>query len=203
MSKFFVLNVKNIIWLVKNSFEKKLFLYILQGAALIIGIILGATVNITPFIYRYYATNAQNYYSLVMYANSSCTSVLFERIASNLGYFIIYFVLGLAGALFAVSLLITAYRGYVLGLVAGIFASQFGLTGILIFVFLVMIQNLITSAALCFAIILGSELKKICCKDFIANYAVICAALYIVSLVGALIEALILGLLLRPLNFYF
>ncbi len=189
---------------IKKIFDKKLLFVVLQAAALVVGVILGIAIEPTRFIRDYYKTNAENYYALIMFSNSSGFSLLLERITVNLGYFAVFFALGMSVFLFPVSMLITAYRGFVLSLTIGIFGAEFGMTGVLIACFVLVPQNLIVTVCLALLPVIPIGCKSAGgIKCFVRRYAVCAAILYLVSLAGALVEALILCLLLRPMNFYF
>ena len=203
MGKLKVANIKFLKEAIRDSFRDKPILFFIQTAAFGAGIIIACVFKNRPFMYDYYYTNAKNYYSAVMYYDSSCMGIIIGRVLSNLGYFAVFFVLGLSGILFPIGSLLTAYRGYIFGLTAGIFASAFGFTGVLIFILLILPQNLITTAAINLCLLLSFSVKKTCGKNFIAEYAVLCLIGYAISLLGAIFEALVLFLLLRPLNFYF
>ena len=201
---FFSLKISGLKSLIKETADKRLVFVLLQFGALALGIILGATAEPTPFIYGYYSENAKNYYRAVMYAENSCFGILLERIITNFGYFAVYFALGLVGALFPISAVITAYRGFILAFTVRIFALHFGITGVLIACFLILPQNIVTTAGLIFCSVTAPVIKKRCgAKKFFAAYLTVCIVAYAVSLIGALAEALVLGILLRPMNFFF
>ena len=189
---------------VKEAFDKKTVLFILHALALAVGLILGAVTEPTKFIFRYYSENADNYYAVIMFRDSSAFTIFLTRILSNFGFFVLGYLIGFSVALFPVSMIVTAYRGYILSFTVALFGARYGFTGVMISVFLISPQNLITSVALTVCSVVSVLLKKKCKgKEFIINHGVFCGLGYVLSLVGAIIEILILGLLLRPLNFYF
>ncbi|MBQ9709088.1 MAG: hypothetical protein IJV67_00510 [Clostridia bacterium] len=180
-------------------------LLVVQFCALAIGIILGIIFKPTSFIYDYYSVNAENYYCIAMGQDSSAFSVLLNRVFVNLGYFIICFVLSLSVWLYPCAVLITVYRGFVLSLTLTVFSLHFGISGVLIGVFIVLPQNVITTIALMlFSTVSCFKLKKgkldINALKKNGKYV---AVFYVISFVGALIEFLVLFLLLRPMSFYF
>ena len=189
---------------VKEAFDKKTVLFVLHALALAAGLVLGAVTEPTKFIFRYYSENADNYYAVIMYRDSSVFAIFLTRMISDLGFFALGYLLGLSAVLFPVGLTVTAYRGYILSFTVALFGVRYGFTGVMISVFLILPQNLITTIALTVCSVVSAVLKKKRKgKEFYIEYGVFCALGYALSLVGALIELLILGLLLRPLNFYF
>ncbi|MBP5307612.1 MAG: stage II sporulation protein M [Clostridia bacterium] len=204
MSKFFSEKTRDLKELLKETFDKRLVFILLALFVLAVGIIVGAVTDPTPFIYDYYAGNAQNYHYATMYAESSPINILIERTAVNLGYFAVIFALSLIPALFPISLIIMAYRGFILSLTVRIFLSQFGMTGMLTACFLILPQNVITSVSLIVCAVATPLIKKRCVgKKYITNCLLFCALFYAISLSGAIFETLVLSLLIRPLNFYF
>ncbi len=186
---------------VRDAIDKKTLFFAIQILAFTVGLALAFVFKPTVFISEYLTENAENYYCAVMYADTGIFSIFFNRVVVNFGYFIIITGIGFVSFLFPLSTLIIAYRGYILGLTVCIFYSTFGLTGILIAVFMIMPQNIITTLAMILLSGMALYLKKN--RPFFKAYLLYALLIYTVSLIGALIEIIILGLLLRPMNFYF
>lgn len=202
MSNFLFSSIKDFKSEIKKIFEQKLFFVVACALAFAVGIVLGAVLDPTEFILRYYTKNAENYYSIVMYSSSSCFNIFLERILVNSGYFLIFFALGLVPFLFPLKILIISYRGYVLSLTFAVFSAHFGMTGILLACFLILPQNLLTTVTLSLCSALNQK-RKVKGKGAMAEFLLFTFLLYLISIAGAVIEVIILGLLLRPMNFYF
>lgn len=207
MGKFFYSPLNKIKESVERSLERKTVLLLFEFAAFAVGIVLGVAIRPTGFIYNYYSLNAERYFYIAMGGGSSAFSVLLSRMLTNLGYYLVFFGLSFSALLLPCQVLITIFRGYILSLSLTVFTLHFGVTGVLIGVFLVVLQNLITSTS----IILFSVSTFDCRNKAVKTSAVKMATkrlryavfFYALSLVGALIEFLILSLLLRPMSFYF
>ena len=199
MGNFLSRKISEFLCVLKNTVNKRFILLTLFVGCYAVGLILGFVLQPTEFMYNYYCDNAQNYYSIVMFADSSAFSIFFNRIISNFGYYLIFFCLALVPALIPINIFIVIYRGFVAGYTIIIFNGLFGLTGVLISCFIILLQNLITTITLIIYSI--TPFKKM--KLNVSSILIYGLILYFLSLLGAVFEVVILCLLLRPINFYF
>ena len=109
------------------------------------------------------------------------------------------FLLGLNGFTSYFSSVIFLCRGLILGSLFYIFRSNYFVSGVIIYLFIVCIQNIIITAGMIVAVTLNYDIaeKPFSCKvkDLIFNFMIS----FGVCLIGALYELLILVLILRPL----
>ncbi len=150
--------------------------------------------------------NSNRFFACVLTGNQSIFKLLLSRILNSFSIFIIFALAGLnIYTLYSFHGFLIFYRGYVLGIAGVIFFIDFGLTGGIIYVFAILIQNLILSLALigfscCCLNRLQSCLKqKIDLQLHIKEFVIF----YLLALIGIIVEFLMIILVLRPLNFYF
>lgn len=203
MSNFLSVKFSKIIKDLKSVVEKEFLLLILQIVCVLIGVALGIALKPNEFISKYYLRNAQSYYCAVMCSGSSLASLFFERIVVNLGYFIVFYFLGLTKWLIPIALSLLTYRGYVLCVSISVFSVSFGLTGVAIGCFVILVQNAITTLTLAMCFASSFFYRKFFNRCFIKKYSIITVVLFTLSLSGAIIELLVALIILRPMNFYF
>lgn len=153
-----------------------------------------------------FAGNAVDFLIMSLGKDYSVFKLFFVRILTDIGFFLLFFVFGLTVWLYPLHFILIVYRGYVLGAAAIVFFSCFKITGAVLFIFAVFVQNVVTTLGLILFSIHGFHIccsSKECGKFDFRNYAVALGIGFTVSLLGALIELIMLGLVLRPLNFYF
>ena len=198
------ISIKERVWgkIVRNP-----LLYISLAAVFIIGIVLGFVLKKTDNVYVYYLEYSQNYYDLILNRSQSVFGLFIKRVINNFCYFILICLACFTIYLSFVHFLIYLYRGFLLGTICGIIISQFGFSGVVCCIFLVIPQHIITTLCLIMASGCGMERallwhrqKSIC---DVKHHICCCLLLLLASFIGSLIEQLLLLLLLRPLNFYF
>ncbi|MBR1867696.1 MAG: hypothetical protein IJ800_03850 [Clostridia bacterium] len=148
---------------------------------------------------------AFDYYIKIFDCQTSPISLLFTRLLNNLGYILVFFALGFVIYTYPLKLLIIAYRGAIIGSVSIVFINLYGFNGFIVFMTVVLPQNIITTLGLCvFSLLNLYQITDVKCngnniKVFAENAAIGFAFCFI----GALYEFLILVILIRPMNFYF
>ena len=173
----------------------------------ILGIVLGIVLKKSDKVYLYYLEYSQNYYDQILNRDQSAFALLAKRVFNNCCYFFIIFCLCFSVYLSFVHFLIYIYRGFLLGTICGIIIVQFGFSGAICCIFLLIPQHLITSFCLMMASGSGIMRSLLWHKQksiYDVKHHVCCCALFLaISLIGVILEQLLLLLLLRPLNFYF
>lgn len=144
-----------------------------------------------------------SYYACVFDVYASVFSIFFKRFFICLGLYVVFFLLGLNKFFAVFSAIILFYRGLILGSIAPIFYVLYGVAGVLVYILLVFIQNLIITTGFIFAVVLNCCLsdKPFGCKtgdlisDFLFSFGI--------CFVGVLYELLFLTFVLRPITLWF
>lgn len=193
-----MIKINEKIKIVKNSFKLAIFF----GVCYVFGIALGLFFKnecYNPGIYN----AVSNYYIIIFDSYTSVFSIFFKRIVTCFGVFAIVFLLGLNNIAVYLASIVFFYKGLILGSVAGVFFCNFGISGLIVYIFLVVIQNLVITAGMMLAAILNayiSDLSFKCkTKSLLENF-ILCFA---VCVAGALYELLFLTFVLRPLTLWF
>ncbi len=177
-------------------------LLIFLSATFILGFILGVFFRNNCCDSPYF-NGVYTYYICIFNIETSVFAIFFKRLFACLGVYLVVFLLGLNKYSAFVSSIILFYRGLILGSVAAIFISLYGISGFLVYVLLVLIQNLIITAGMIVAVVLNAYYSDspLNCKinDLIADFIVSFA----VCLAGVLYELLFLTFVLRPLTLWF
>lgn len=180
-----------------------------QAITLIVVYIIGIILGLIFFSEREKVLFCDNTIDFLVYAlckSSSPISLFFTRVLNSLWVFVFFSLTALTVYLCPLHYVIVAYRGYVLGAASIIFITNFKITGIVLFIFCVFLQNLITTLSLILYSTISCKLAKsfLSCKKFnYKSYASTCLIFYGISIIGALFELIMLVFIFRPLNFYF
>lgn len=176
-------------------------------AVFVLGIGLGIFLKSTSSVYLYYLEYSKNYYFIILDRSTSTAGLFFDRLLNNVCFFVLVYALCFTVYLTPVHFLIYAYRGFILGTMCGIIVVQFGFTGFICVIFLVVPQHFVTTAGLVLASLGGTEYalmwKKQRCVCNVKEYSLEFVFFFVCSLLGAIAEQVILLLLIRPLNFFF
>jgi len=178
-------------------------LLIIYAAGLLTGIFLkkSSTVNI------YYIEYSENYYYRIFSESESVFSLLFLRIINNLLFFSVTVLVSLTIYIMPLHFIIIFYRGFILGVVCVIIFTTYSINGIFLTILVVFPQNLITTFFLAVAIITGTGhagifTRQRCFSGF-KPFIISILTLYLLSLIGAVYELIIISFVFRPLNFLF
>lgn len=170
----------------------------------ITGIILGIIFAKGQQNYNDFYIFVINYHNKILGLYSSPFKLFFTRLLNNVFYFLLTYILCCSSYLIWINLIVFLYRGIVLGSVFFVFFELFSIHGILIFLTLVVIQNLIVTLTLLCTILYINCIKNKCKKHYFTIYYIrILFFGYLISLVGALYELILLLTFFRPLNIYF
>lgn len=181
-----------------NALKKNIKLIVIFTACYGTGIIIGLFFGEKSVCYPLYDIACGRYICLLD-VHTSVFSVFFKKIFSGSLILCVVFLLGLNGFTSYFSSVIFLCRGLVLGSLFYIFRSNYFVSGVIIYLFIVCIQNIIITAGMIVAVTLNYDIaeKPLSCKvkDLIFNFMIS----FGVCLIGALYELLILVLILRPL----
>lgn len=184
---------------VKNRKIKAFFLVLGYIVGIILGLVLKGN-NDENLFYLF----VKNYNNVIFGLYSNPVKLLFTRMLNNLFSFILIYLICYSTYFFFLNLLIFIYRGVILGSVILLFFEILGIQGIVVFIFLVLVQNLIVTFALFFTSIIVYDLKCFCKKKYTDNvYLKYFLIGFIISILVGLYELLMLLCFFRPLNIYF
>ncbi len=165
-----------------------------------LGILLGVFFT-TSDILATYEEYALNFYSNTLSPSSSAIKFLFTRIINVLLLFIPILLLSLNGVTVYINFIFVFYKGFIVSLSFRCLIAVLGLNGLIIFIFLSLLQTVITTLSIVlFILIMHSKNCKTDRATYILKNFLIC---FIICLVGILAEFLFLICILRPFNFYF
>lgn len=149
--------------------------------------------------------NVIDFFVMVYSKDGSVTNLLLIRMFSAFGVLLLFYATSFVVYTYCGHFLVIFYRGYVLGAVSVTFLIGFKVSGVILFIFCVLLQNVICSFGLMlFSTIMFDYLK--CCKrisHYFKRHLIAFLFCFLICLLSALIEFLMLVCLLRPLNFYF
>ncbi|MGN0818913.1 MAG: hypothetical protein ACI4M6_00750 [Christensenellaceae bacterium] len=149
--------------------------------------------------------NAIDFFVLVYSKDGNVIKLLLIRLFSSLGVLLLFYLLSFVVYTYCGHFILIFYRGYVLGAAAVTFLIGFKLSGVVLFIFCVMMQNAVcTFGLILFSAIMLDNLKS--CKCRLTHFKQHLTALtvcFLLCAISALIEFIILICVLRPLNFYF
>ncbi len=152
-----------------------------------------------------FTNNAVDFFVLVYSKDGNIMKLFLVRIFSGAGFLALFYALSLIGLSNGFHHVLIFYRGYVLGAVAVTFVLTFKVSGVVLFLFCIMTQNMLLSLGLTiFSAIMRENQKcgKCKIKDFRYHLIAIIICM-IICLISALFELVMLFCILRPLNFYF
>ena len=181
-----------------NALKKNIKLIVIFAVCYAVGLIIGLIFGERSVCFPLYDVACGRYICLLdIY--TSVFSIFFKKIFSSLLILCVVFLLGLNRFASFFSSVIFFCRGLVLGSLFYIFLSNYFISGLLAYFFIICVQNIIINAGMIIAVILNYEIadKPLSCKvkELIFNFIIS----FCVCSVGALYELLILVLILRPL----
>lgn len=186
---------------IKEVLSKKVYTIFIVSFLYILGIILGGFIKINDKILEYYNSNAIYTFFSVIIRDSKITRSFFSRFTSIIIFFIVVLFLSIPPKTTFLFSILSLYRGYLLSICVKSFILTLGLSGILFSVFIIILQNVLSSilSILFFAysrMVLKIKFKNrliVILKAFLLIVA--CAA------VLSLIELFFTCFLFRALNF--
>ncbi|MBO4573293.1 MAG: hypothetical protein J5762_06000 [Clostridia bacterium] len=170
-------------------------------ATIIIGIVVGAFFNTRAE--RFFAAGSVvDFYVNALTGRGSLIGLSFARLFTDVCLALIFFACSFVAVLIPIYYIILFYRGYVIGLAAVIFFSNFGVNGVMLFIFGVFIADVVSCLSLVGFAVLVAGNKNQCRKDKNERFYLLmfCIA---AAFVAILVELLMLSLFLRPLNHNF
>lgn len=182
--------------------RNKLFIIILFSAYLL-GIIVGVILPKTGEK-NYFLKTVVNLFSSALLKNGNTASIFLSRLFTDLFTLILFYILSISKFLVFANGFVLFYRGYVLGAVSVALFATFGVTGLALFISVVLSQNLISSAVLivftafCFDVKNNDFCKKLK-RDERLIYLIFA---FLLILLSVLLQIIVLFLFLRPINYF-
>ncbi len=184
--------------------QNKILVILLSGcflAGMIFGVIL-PNFNEKDF----FRQNAFNIVCQSLTSGGKVSALVFNRLFSDIFCLLVIYVLGTTLVFLPVNFFLVIYRGYIQGAVMSGLLSCFGITGIILYLFIVFLQSVISTFALILMTICAYDLHKKKCKrkikvfDYLTCEVIICFLIVVLSLV---LQVLLLLLFLKPMNYTF
>lgn len=187
-----------------KSFCANQVLCILFVLAYLLGIVLGVVFGKNLNEYSDLFVIVNNYHTMIIGLYSNPIKLTFTRIINNLFYFFLLWVLCVSIYLSAFVAVTFFYRGLVLGNVFFLFFNEFAIHGIIIYIFIVLAQNLMVTFSLLFSACIVYDMRLRYRKGYLTSkYFKYFGIGLCLSFVGALYELILLITFFRPLNIYF
>ncbi len=188
-----------------NVIFKRKLLFVIPLAVFIVFVFLGAILPKEQEKF-FYSDSTVNIFIVSLSYGGKISKLLLNRIFADIFCLVLFYITSYSIFLMPLNLLIIAYKGYVLGAIMIAIISNFGFTGVMLFFFGVLIQNIIslfalivmTSASFYNKILspkCNSSLKSDMLKVFLLS-----GVLIILSVIVQLISIM---LFLRPFNYSF
>ena len=193
----------NILNDIKNNINKNYVILLVGGAVYIIGVILGLILPSTETSSALFYSYAENYYCSVLSIDASPFSTFLTRILNSILVLILTALLCSNIYTFFLAFIILLYRGFIIGYVFILFILSLGFNGIITYLFLVLIQNVIISFAILLFMVNIYGKVNCSCNNLIKTLLNYLITSFIICLIGCLIEFILLTCLFRPLNLYF
>ena len=150
-----------------------------------------------------FTDNVSNYYITVLALDSSVFVFLLKRLLNLVLLFLPVAILCLNKYSFFITFAFVGYRGFILGVSFRVIFTAFSFNGLIVWLFLIFIQNLIVTFSI--VVFLCNVYSDVYCDGKI-NYKKFNRYLLIsliLALVGIALEYLLVICIFRPLNLYF
>ncbi len=195
--------MKAIINKILDNHNKNPFILLIGGLIYILMIILGVFCGVNENSLSIFVANVNNYYLEILSLNSTILTFFLKRILNILLFFTLICLLSLNKFTYFICFLLIGYRGFILGISFNVIISVFSINGFIIWLFLILVQNLLLTFAILIFMINVWEIincfNKFNKKLFI-RYLIISL---IIALLGAFSELFLIFSIFRPLNLYF
>lgn len=185
--------------------SKRKILSIITVAVFLVFVILGAVLPKGQEKF-FYCESTVNIFVVSLSPGGKISKLFLNRLFADCFCLLIFYFTSYAIFLMPINFLIIAYKGYVLGAIFISLISNFGFTGIMLFIFGVLIQNLIALFALVIMTISSFNNKtafsdcNLKIKNYLLYVFLFSATLIVISVIAQFIFVL---LFLRPLNYSF
>lgn len=184
--------------------ERSKIQIILLSATFLCGLILG--IALPSFQEKlFFSENTVNIFVNSLISGGKVSAVFFNRLFVDIFCLGIFYIASFNIFLISINVVIILYRGYVVGAILVALLTNFGFTGFMLFITVVFLQSLISTAPLIFfTIIIIDRFKMIKCKSK-SKYDLLTPLIisFILIIVGILVQIVMLLFFLRPMNYCF
>jgi len=183
----------------RSCFRKHKPVFFILFGIFILGFVTGLLVNKDIFNSFVFFNASRDLYIIIFDKGTNVFAVFFGRLMSNLVIFAVVTGLSLIVFAFPVHILIFVYRGYVIGAIVSLICAEFGFTGLVVSIIIIIPQALVIQAACNFCVISG----LIHCgkHKFLRDYWFNCILFSVLILAAVLFELLVIMLIMRPMHF--
>lgn len=154
----------------------------------------------------FFRQNAFQIFYQSLTVGGKISSLILNRLFSDIFCLLVIYVLSVSVLFLPINFFLIIYRGYVQGAVMAGLVCCFGITGIMLYIFVVFLQSAVSTFALILMTVCTYDLHKEKCKrnvkffDYLTGDVIICFLIIILSLVS---QVLLLLLFLKPMNYVF
>ena len=185
---------------IKNNVVKNQYLFVGGVVTFIIGVLLGLFLPSVKAVEEIFNVFAVDYFKSVTDINLGAFKILFSRLFNSLLLILFVSLLCTNIYTFYINFIIILYRGFIIGYTFIVFVISLGFTGIMTYLFLVLVQNVIVTFAL--ILLLVNVYDKLICKQkyyykILFNYSIIS---YVVCIIAAVIEVILIISFFKPIN---
>lgn len=186
-----------------DDLKRNRLLIIILLSVYTLGIILGVILP-NSGEKNYFLKTVVNLFSSALLKNGNSASIFLSRLFTDLFTLILFYVLSISKFLIFANGFILFYRGYVLGAVSAALFSTFGVMGVALFISVVLIQNLISTAVLIVftAFCFDAKNNRFCNKIKGDERLIYLVFAFVLILISVLLQIIILYLFLRPINYF-
>ncbi len=184
--------------------ERSKIQLILLSVAFFGGIILGA---ILPSFEEkiFFSDNTVNLFVNSLISGGKVSAVFLNRLFVDIFCLGIFYIASFNIFLISINVIIIMYRGYVIGALFVALISNFGITGFMLYIAVVLLQSLISTASLIFftLVIIDRFKVKKCKPNFQYDLLTPLVIAFIVIILSILLQVVMLLMFLRPMNYCF
>lgn len=184
-----------------GSLNKRKVLLVIFASIYFVGIILGRIIP-TTLERNYYLDNAVKIFINTLLGGGSPFTLILNRLFTDLFCLILFYVFSVSCYLVVCNGFVIFYKGYLTGAVMVAFISGFGFTGLVLFLLVVFLENLISTSALIILTVLPLDFtktrkEKIVCDNRLDILLFAC----VITVLGILLQILMLFIFFRPMNY--
>ncbi len=186
-----------------TSFIKKNYTIFIIGAVFyLLGAVLAFIIK-SENILSFYEGIALNFYEQILVPSVSPIKFLIKRVLNLILLYVLILVFSLTKFSLYLNFIFVLYKGFVLSVSLKCLFLCFNFSGVLIFIFLSFIQNVITVFSIILVVVLLrlKDYDKRC--NFKSYYIKSILFSFIIAILGIIIEFILLVCIIRPFNFYF
>lgn len=188
---------------IKENLNKNFYLLVVGGIVYVLGVIIGLFLPSGEVSSNLFLDYVNEYFCKIMSIESSPLSFMLTRILNAFLIILLTCLLLSNKYTFYLVFVIILYRGFIIGYTFIYFVLSLGFNGIVTYLFLVLIQNIIITFAILLLMINTYGKIYSCNQNYIKILTAWASVSFAVCIIVAILEFLLIVCLFRPLNFYF